>query len=172
VEVGALVDLRSLDALFNRLIHVPTEVGRLVRLEELVLNDNHLTRIPLSVDRRLISLGRLSVQYNTLEAVQRNLRTITSLTVLDVRGNPFLQPSAQEASPNYNPVLVLKAMTHHKASLAGGGGGGEGSGGEGGDGRIGGGAGGSEGHRISPSCSRRENRGRQRRAQWQRQTVE
>jgi hypothetical protein len=161
VEVGALVNLRSLDASFNRLVHVPTEVGRLVRLEELVLNDNHLTRLPLSVDRRLSALGRLSVQYNTLEALPRNLRTITSLTVLDVRGNPFLPPSAQEASPN--PVLVLNALTHHKASLAGGGGGGgEGSGGEGGDGRIGGRAGGSEGHRISPSCSRRENRGRER----------
>ena len=119
VEVGALVSLRSLDASFNRLIHVPAEVGRLAKLEELVLNDNHLTRLPLSLDRRMSSLGRLSVQYNTLEALPRNLRTITSLTELDVRGNPLLPPSAQQASPH--PVHVLDALKQHKVGLAGGG---------------------------------------------------
>jgi hypothetical protein len=54
--VGNLIHLRHLDGRFNRLIHLPSEVSCLHRLTHLDLGDNHLTRLPLSLDQRLRSV--------------------------------------------------------------------------------------------------------------------
>jgi len=108
--LGSLSRLQSLDASFNRLVHVASELGNLHRLEELELGDNQLLRLPASFDGRLTSLRRLGLPYNHLEQLPRHLHRISTLTSLDVRGNPLLPPDAQQASPQATAVFTaLKA---------------------------------------------------------------
>ena len=103
--LGSLLHLQSINASFNRLLHVAAELANLPRLEELVLGDNQLSRLPASFDQRLTSLRRLALQYNKLEHLPRHLHRISSLTALDIRGNPLMPTEAQQASPEAAAVF-------------------------------------------------------------------
>lgn len=80
--------LRNLDRLFldhNQLTHVPPNLPESIR--DLRLAHNRISKIPPGLLQGLTNLGSLQLQANAIEDVSGAFNGLSSLTVLDMRGN-------------------------------------------------------------------------------------
>jgi leucine-rich repeat protein SHOC2 len=78
--------LRILDLSLNELAVLPTEIGSLVALEWLFVNNNQLTKLPSEVGL-LKSLDRLNLRNNSLSSLPTEVGNLENLSFLDVSRN-------------------------------------------------------------------------------------
>jgi Leucine-rich repeat (LRR) protein len=73
----------------NRLRHIPSELGRLEMLEELVLGENALEDLPHTIEL-MANLRVLKLSNNRLRSLPNELAEIVTLEVVDCSNNPDL----------------------------------------------------------------------------------
>lgn len=92
--LSTLLHLKELNLSRNELVEFPTEVGSLLRLEKLYMNQNSIKSIPEGVFSRLANLQFLKLSTNRLAKLPADLSQCGSLTYLNVSKNCLkdLQP--------------------------------------------------------------------------------
>ncbi len=83
VEIGALINLKVLYLNNNQLTALPSEIWNLVNLEELYLNDNQLTAIPAEI-KNLVRLRCLNIKNNPIVRLPKEIGKLTCLEELIV----------------------------------------------------------------------------------------
>ncbi|KAH9299201.1 hypothetical protein KI387_030883, partial [Taxus chinensis] len=80
-------ELLELDASYNELIYLPTDIGyQLVNLQKLLVHLNKLRSLPSSVCQ-MKSLRHLDVHFNELRSLPAAIGNLTNLQVLNASGN-------------------------------------------------------------------------------------
>lgn len=105
-EIGKLVNLEYLYLNENILTSIPAEIGNLINLTRLNLSNNMLTSIPPQIGN-LINLEFFHLRNNSLTSVPTEISNMTKLIVLDLTDNPII----------YIPLPVQKMASLKMASL-------------------------------------------------------
>lgn len=89
---GAIEELESLvelNAAHNKLIYIPSELGRLSNIQEIDLNSNLILGLPTALfeDRAVFSLKKLDLSHNQLGELPFSLGNVSGLLSLKVTGN-------------------------------------------------------------------------------------
>jgi hypothetical protein len=92
-EIGKLVNLEKLVVYTNQLTSLPSEIGKLVNLKELWVFDNRLTSLPPEIGK-LVNLEKLYVFDNQLTSLPSAIVKLVNLKELQVSSNQltFLPP--------------------------------------------------------------------------------
>mmetsp|Transcript_15957 Transcript_15957/g.21985 ORF Transcript_15957/g.21985 Transcript_15957/m.21985 type:complete len:274 (-) Transcript_15957:1816-2637(-) len=85
-QIGEMIMLRELVASFNKIVRIPKEIGTLKRLKKLYLNSNRLKKLPEEVGL-LEMLEELIVSENSLEMLPSNVSKMANLRILKVSNN-------------------------------------------------------------------------------------
>ena len=88
VEIGQLTQLTVLYLDDNKLSHLPVEIGLLTQLTKLHLYNNKLTHLPVEIGL-LTQLTKLGLSENNLTHLPVEIGQLTQLTVLYLSGNPI-----------------------------------------------------------------------------------
>lgn len=99
--------LQVLDLHDNAFVHIPLEIGRLVNLLELYLNDNQIKMLPASVCE-LKKLKLLDMSNNALKELPVNFGNLANLRKLNVLGNKSLKqlPKSLCSCKRLSEILV------------------------------------------------------------------
>jgi len=87
---------------YNQLKEIPKEIGSLINLQYLYLNDNQLQEIPKEI-RFLINLQHLYLNNNQLKEIPKELYNLTHCT-------PVGRPSHNKSFSNFYYVLYNKKI--------------------------------------------------------------
>lgn len=81
--------LEELNAAHNKLIYIPSELGRLCNLRELDLNNNMVLGLPRALfeDQAIFSLRKLDISYNQISDIPFSIGNVKGLRSLKVSGN-------------------------------------------------------------------------------------
>eukprot|EP01035_Chromulina_nebulosa_P016152 gene16152-21408_t len=71
-QIGEMIMLREIVASFNKIVRIPREIGRLKRLKRLLLNSNRLKKLPDEIGQ-LEQLEELILSENSIEVLPDNL---------------------------------------------------------------------------------------------------
>jgi Leucine-rich repeat (LRR) protein len=85
-EIGKLVNLEKLVVYTNQLTSLPSEIGKLVNLKELWVFDNRLTSLPPEIGK-LVNLEKLYVFDNQLTSLPSAIVKLVNLKELQVSSN-------------------------------------------------------------------------------------
>ena len=86
---GSLCTLCKLDLSHNQLSRFPKEIGSLLSLTHLFLNDNNLSSLQPIIIRRLVNLQELDLRNNKLNNFSLDITELSCLRRLSVQGNPL-----------------------------------------------------------------------------------
>jgi hypothetical protein len=103
-EIGILINLQGLYLNNNVLTEIPKEIGKLTNLQDLYITNNQLVQIPEEISQ-LINLKELSLQNNKLTTIPEEIVKLTKLEYLNVRHNPIKIP---EKIRNMKGLMILK----------------------------------------------------------------
>jgi hypothetical protein len=87
--VTDLVNLRKPDVSFNRIAHIPVEIGNLQHLKYFWAQNNRITTIPRSIVNLQFSLIELHLDSNRLDFLPTEVGELKLLSVLGLEGNPL-----------------------------------------------------------------------------------
>jgi hypothetical protein len=85
-QIGELIMLRELIASFNKITNLPPEIGKLKRLRRLLLNSNKIKLIPDDVGQ-LDMLEEFVISENNIEDVPVSVSTMSNLKILKLSNN-------------------------------------------------------------------------------------
>lgn len=93
-EIGELIELRKLDV--RRITTVPTEIGNLHKLEELVIHESEIEELPKTVGQ-LSELRKLdvNVQNKSLRTLPVDMGRLKKLEEVRIRGITLRSSRAQ-----------------------------------------------------------------------------
>ncbi|MBT4594569.1 leucine-rich repeat domain-containing protein [bacterium] len=89
-EIGKLLNLNRLDLNNNQLTEIPREIGKLIQLDHLSLHNNRLTLLPKEIGQ-LTKLERLGLRNNQLTKLTREIGNLTTLRTLDLSNNQLAE---------------------------------------------------------------------------------
>jgi Leucine-rich repeat (LRR) protein len=89
-EIGNLVNLTTLDLNNNQLTELPKEIGNLVNLTSLDLSGNQLTELPKEIGN-LVNLTTLYLGVNQLTELPKEITNLVNLTMLSLNDNQLTE---------------------------------------------------------------------------------
>jgi Leucine-rich repeat (LRR) protein len=100
----------------NKLLEVPQSLGRATSLQKLILNENQLSKIPVSCSC-LTNLTLLDVRRNNIKVLPPNMGEVTSIKTLRLEDNPLVdfQISAELMKKGIVDILwELRRLYNHQ----------------------------------------------------------
>ena len=113
MEIGQLTNLQQLSLNNNQLSQIPVEIGQLTNLQELYLHNNQLSQLPVEIGQ-LTNLRPLSLSNNQLSQLPVEIGQLTNLQQLSLNNNQLSQlpveigqlTNLQPLCLDNNPTLV------------------------------------------------------------------
>lgn len=112
LEVGGSV--RTLDLTNNKLVEIPSEIGKLINAQRLILAGNTIERLPVSLGN-LRSLKVLTLDGNRIQTLPDELGALTRLEQLSIAGN--LLVSLPSTIGHLHNLLILNVSNNKLKSL-------------------------------------------------------
>jgi len=93
-EIGLLVNLKVLRLDDNELTFLPNEITTLSNLQTLTVRDNRLTRLPEDL-HGLDALEELDISKNKITRIPRSMALLNKLGSVQIKSNPIVYPPAK-----------------------------------------------------------------------------